>query len=217
VLVVTTSVWMLYGVHGNTTDLRPAVTLDGVLVEGTSGLQQRLIGTATSGNDTNLGTDGGRNSLLTSGRKSKLGGSLFLVVSDNDSVGTRGTGESTTISLLGFNVADNGSLGNGRQRQDVSAGQRGLLSAVDELSGVHTFGTDEQFIVTLVTVLVQELNLADRSTSARVVEDLLDGSSDVSLTFGVVQRSELDGTLAGTRVRSEDGGLTLPLCLLLFI
>lgn len=216
-LVVTSSVGMLYGVLSYTTNLRPAVALDGVLVVGTSGLQQRLIGTATSGNNTNLGTDGGRDSLLSSGWKSKLGGSLLFVVGDNNGVGTRAAGECTTVSELGLDVADNGSLRDRSQRQDVTAGKAGLLSAVDELSAVHTFGTEEQFIVPLVSVLVQELNTADRGTSTRVVHDLLDGSSDVTLLLGIVERSKLARSLSGAGVRLEDGRLTLSLCLLLFI
>ena len=215
--MVTSSVGMLYGVLSYTTNLRPAVALDGVLVVGTSSLQQRLIGTATSGNNTNLGTDGGRDSLLSSGWKSKLGGSLLFVVGDNNGVGTRAAGECTTVSELGLDVADNGSLRDRSQRKDVSAGKAGLLSAVDELSAVHTFGTEEQFIVPLVSVLVQELNTADRGTSTRVVHDFLDGSSDVSLLLGVVKRSKLARSLSGAGVRLEDGGLTLSLCLLLFI
>ena len=217
VLMVTSSVGMLYGILSYTTNLRPAVALDGVLVVGTSSLQQRLIGTTTSGNNTDLGTDVGGDSLLTSGRKSKLGGSLFVVVGDDNGVGTRATCESTTVTTLGFDVADNGSLRDRSQRQDVTAGKAGLLSAVDELSTVHTFGTEEQFIVTLVSVVVHELNTAHRSASTRVVHDLLDGSSDVTLLLGVVKRSELDRSLSGAGVRLEDGRLTLSLCLLLFI
>lgn len=47
VLVVTTTVWMLNGVHGHTTHLRPAVPLYLVLVVGTACLKDRLIDTAT--------------------------------------------------------------------------------------------------------------------------------------------------------------------------
>ncbi|VEU36287.1 unnamed protein product [Pseudo-nitzschia multistriata] len=215
--MVTSSVGMLYWILSNTTNLRPAVALDGVLVVGTSGLQQGLVCTTTSSDNTNLGTDSGGDGLLTSRRKSKLGGSLVFVVGDNDGIRTGGTGKGTAITSLSFDVADNGSLGNSSQRQDVTAGQRRLLTAVDELSGVHTLGTEEQFIVALVSVSVQELNTADGSTSARVMHDLLNHTSDVTLLFGVVQRSELHSTLSGACVRLEDGGLTLSLCLLLFI
>ena len=216
-LMVTSSVGMLYRILSYTTNLGPAVTLDGVLVVSTSGLQQRLVGTTTSSNNSDLGTDGGRDGFLTSGRKSKLGGSLLIVVGDNNSVGSRATGESSTVTALGFDVADNGSLRDRSQRQDVTAGKAGLLTAVDELSRVHTFGTEEQFVVALVSVRVDKLNTANRGTSTGVVHDFLDGSSDVTLLLGVVNRSKLDRSLSGAGVRLEDGRLTLSLCLLLFI
>jgi hypothetical protein len=208
---------MLYGILSYTTNLRPAVALDGILVVGTSGLQQGLVGTTTSGDNSDLGTDVGGDGLLASGWKSKLGSSLLLVVGYNDGVGTGATGESTTVTTLGFDVADNRSLGNRGEWQDVTAGKTGLLAAVDELSAVHSFGTEEQFVVSLVSVLVDELNLAHGGTSTGVVHDFLDDSSEVALLLGVIKRSKLDRSLSGTRVRLEDGGLTLPLCLLLFI
>jgi len=210
-LMVTTTVRMLYGILSHTSDLRPAVTLDGVLVESTSSLQQRLIGTSTSGNNTDLGTNTRRDSLLTSGRKSKLCGSLVFVVGDDDGVGTGASRKCTTVTTLGFNVAHNGSLRDRSQRQDVTASKSGLLSAVNELSTVHTFGTEEQLIVALVSVSVGELNTAHGGTSTRVVHNFLNDTTDVSLLFGKVKRSELDGTLSGTGVRLIDGGLTLSL------
>lgn len=213
VLVVTSSVGMLYGILRYTTNLGPAVALDGVLVVGTSGLQQGLIGTTASGDNSDLGTNGGRNRLLSSRGKSKLGGSLFFVVGDDNGVGTGSTGKGTAVSALGLDVADNGSLGDRSQWQDISAGKAGLLSAVNELSAVHTLGTQKQFIVALVSVLVEELDAAHGGTSTGVVHNFLDDASDVSLLFGIVQRSELDGSLAGAGVRLEDGGLTLSLCL----
>ncbi len=43
---------MVDGVHGNTTSLGPAVALDGVLMLGTRGLEQGLVGSATTSDDT---------------------------------------------------------------------------------------------------------------------------------------------------------------------
>jgi len=212
-LMVTTSMGMLYGILSHTTNLRPAVALDGILVVGSSGLQQRLIGTTTSGDNSDLGTDVGWDGLLTSGRKSKLGGSLLIVVGDNNGVGTGATGESTTVSGFGFDVANNGSLGNRSQGQDVTAGKAGLLTAVDELSAVHTFRTQEQFIVTLVSVLVDKLHTADWGTSTGVVHNFLDGTSEVTLLLSIIKRSKLDRSLSGAGVRLEDRRLTLSLCL----
>ena len=209
--MVTSSEGMLYGVLSNTTNLRPAVTLDGILVVSTSGLEKRLISSASSSDNTDLGTDSGRNSLLSSRRKSKTGSSLLFVVGDNNGKGTRASGKSTTISLLGLNVADNGSLGDNLKRKNISDSQGGLLSAVNKLTSVHTLSADEKFVVSLITVSIQELDLGKGSSSTGVMDDLLDNSTDVSLLFGIVQSSELDSTLSGSGVRLENSGLTLTL------
>merc|ERR1719347_107456 len=49
-LVVATTVGMFSWVHCNTTDLRPAVSLDLVLMVGSTSLQHRFVNTTTSGN-----------------------------------------------------------------------------------------------------------------------------------------------------------------------
>ena len=79
------------------------------------------------------------------------------------------------------------------------------------MSRVHALRADEQLVVTLVPVRVEELDLRDRRTASGVVQDLLDDATDVTLLLGIIQRTELHGTLAGTDVSLEDGGLTLSL------
>ena len=54
VLVVTTTVRVVDGVHGDTAHLRPLVALGGVLVVRAAGLQHRLLSAAAAGNDTDL-------------------------------------------------------------------------------------------------------------------------------------------------------------------
>ncbi len=63
-LMVTTTVGVLNGVHGNTSDLGPAVTLDLVLVVVVTGLQNGLISSATTSDDTNSGAGVRLNDLL---------------------------------------------------------------------------------------------------------------------------------------------------------
>jgi len=214
VLVVSSSEGMLHRVLGNTTNLGPAVTLHGVLVVGTSSLKQRLVSTSTSGNNTDLGTDVRLDSLLTSRGKTETGGSLVLIVGDDNSEAAGSTSKSTTVTNLGLNVAHNGTLGHSSQRKNISDGQGGLLSAVDELTGVHTLSGNHKLSVPLVTVGVQELDLGDGSTTTGVMHDVLDNTTDVSTTFGVVDGTKLHSSLTGADVSLEDGGLTLPLCLL---
>lgn len=48
-LVVSSTVGMLYWVHGDTTDLRPAVSLHSVFVIGVARFEKRFLGSATAG------------------------------------------------------------------------------------------------------------------------------------------------------------------------
>merc|ERR1712176_982523 len=57
VLMVTTSVRMLYRIFGYTTNLRPTIALHGILVVGASGLQQGFVCTSTTSHNTDLGTN----------------------------------------------------------------------------------------------------------------------------------------------------------------
>merc|ERR1719438_682573 len=76
-LMVTTTMRMLNGVHGNTTDFRPAVSLGLVLVVGTSSLQHGLVNTTTTSYDADHGPVSGRNDLL--GARWKLDTALLSV------------------------------------------------------------------------------------------------------------------------------------------
>ena len=210
-LVVTTTERMLHGVLRHTPDLRPAVALDSVLVVRASGLEERLVGTATTGDNTDLGSGDGGDGLLAARGEAKTGRALVLVVRDDNSEATRAASEGATVSNTGLNVADDGTLRNLLQREDVANGEGSLLSAVDKLSGVHALGSDHELRITLVAVSVQELDLRDGSTPSRVVEDLLDDTADIATSLGVVDGSELHGALSGARVGLEDRGLSLPL------
>lgn len=211
VLVVSSSEGMLHGILCHTPNLGPAVPLNGVLVVSTSSLEEGLISTSTSGDNSDLGTDIGLDSLLSSRWETDTGGTLLVIVGNDDSETSRSTGELSTVTGTGFNVADNGSLGNLLQRKNISAGKGGLLSAVDELSGVHTLGGNHELSVPLVAVSIQELDLGNGCTSSGVMEDLLDDTTDVAATFGIIDGAELDGSLTSAHMRLEDGGLTLPL------
>ncbi len=138
VLMVSSSVGMVDGVHSNTTSLGPRVALDAVLVVSTTGLQQGLVNTTTSSNDTNGGTSGREDDLLGTGGELDAGLAIIGVVANDGGVTTGGTGESTTVTDGLLNVADNGTLGHGAQRKDVTDVQGSLLTAVDELTSVGT-------------------------------------------------------------------------------
>jgi hypothetical protein len=86
-----------------------------------------------------------------------------------------------------------------------------LLSAVDELTGVHAFGSNEEFFAQLISVWVSEDNASERSTTAWVVNDFLDQAADITVAFSKVQGSDLRGTLSLVDVGAENGTGTFSL------
>ena len=94
---------------------------------------------------------------------------------------------------------------------DVSDGKLGLLSAVDELAGVHALGGHEQLLPDLVTIRITEMDNSQRGTTTGVMDNIFDDSLDVAVTFGVIYGPEFGGSLAALGVRCEDGASTLTL------
>jgi hypothetical protein len=160
-----TTVRMVHRVHGNTTGLGPAVALDGELVLGTRSLQERLVGTTTTGNNANHATSAGVDDLLGTRGKLDTGLALVGVVANDGNVGTRGTAQRTTVTDLLFDVGNNGTLRHLTEGQDVADSQGSLLSGVDELAGVHAFVGNEGLGDLLVLVRVTERDLGERSTT----------------------------------------------------
>lgn len=210
-LMVTTTVRVVNRVHGNTTGLWPRVSLDSVLVESTASLQQRLVNSTTTSDDTDDTSSRGVDDLLGTRRKSDSGLVLVWVVADDDNVVTGGSGQSTSVTRLLLDVGDNGTFWNGTQRQDVTDVQRGLSTGVDELTSVHTLVGDEGLLTQLVLVWVTEDNLSQWGTSTSVVNDLLHDTTDVTMTLGEVQSSQLGSTLSQSGVGGEDRTSTLSL------
>jgi len=97
-------------------------------------------------------------------------------VADNNGVVTGGSGEDAAIADMVFNVADDGTLGDGSEGQDVANNEGGLLAAVDELSSVETFGGDEEFRLLLVAEGMTECNLGKWSAATGIVDNVGDHS-----------------------------------------
>jgi len=58
-------------------------------------------------------------------------------VADNGHVVTGGTAERTTVTVLVFDVGEDGTFGDGSEGEDVADGERSVLSGVDELGNVR--------------------------------------------------------------------------------
>ena len=164
-LVVSSSVGVVDGVHGNTSGPGPRVPLRLELVERSTGLEQGLVDSSSSGNDTDGGSRRSRDSLLGSGRETQSGLVLVDGVSDDGRVVTRGSGKRSSVSDGLLDLADDGSLGALVEGEDVSDRESGLLSTVDERSGGHALGGDEGLLSELVSVRVSEDNLGEGGSS----------------------------------------------------
>lgn len=187
---------MIDGVHGNTTSLGPAVALDEELVLSTRSLQERFVGSATTSNDTDHTTGIAADHLLGTGGELDTGLALIRVVADDGDVVTGGTSESTTVTNLLLYVGDNGTLRHGAEGKDVSDGESSGLSGVDKLTSVHALVGDEGLGLELELVGRSEGDLGEGSTSAGVVDNLLHDTTNVSMTLGVIEGSELGRGLA---------------------
>lgn len=210
-LMVTTSVRMIDWVHGNTTSLRPGVTLDSELMLSTRCLQHGLVSSSTTSNDTNHTTGTALDDLLCAGWELDTSLSIVRVVSDDGDIVARGSSQRTTVSWLLLNVRDDSSFRDGREGEDVSDGQGSVFAGIDKLASVHPLVRDKELGVEFESVRITEHDLCERSPATWVVDDLLHNTSNVSLALRIVQCSELRNTLAESGVRSEDGSATLSL------
>ena len=193
---------MVDGVHGNTTSLGPAVALDSELMLGTRGLEEGLVGTATTSDDADHATGVAVDDLLGAGGELDTGLALVGVVADDGDVVAGGAAESAAVAGLLLDVGDDGTLGDGAEREDVADGQGGLLAGVDELAGVHALVGDEGLLVLLELVGVAEDDLGEGRTTAGVVDDVLDHAPYVTVSLGIIEGSELGGSLS----EAGDGG-----------
>jgi hypothetical protein len=211
VLVVTSSMGMLHGVHGHTTHLRPAVPLHTVLVVGVTSLQHGLLSPTPTSNLTDHGTAAAGDNLLGTRGELDPGGSVVWVVADDDGVVAGGPGEDSTVADVVLDVADDGSLGDPAERKHVADGERGAAATVDELARVHALGGDEELLLVLVPERVAEGDLGERRAAARVVDDVGNDALEVPVALAEVEGAEPGGALAVVGVGLEDGPRTLTL------
>jgi len=204
--MVTTTMGMLDGVHGNTSNSGP-VSLLGVRLEvRVVGLEEGLVGSLAASDDTNHTSARALDGLTDTGRHSNTGLLAVLGVTDDDARVAGGAGDAATVTKLGLDVGDDGTFGHGVDGEDIADGEGGLGSGVDELSGVHAFNSDEILSTLLVFVLVSENNFGERGATAGVVHNVLDKTFDVASALGEVEGSETGGSNSLRGVGLEDGG-----------
>merc|ERR1719260_480954 len=209
--MVTTTVRMLDGIHGHTTNLRPRVSLSLVLEVSSAGFQQRLVDSSSTGDDADHRAVAGRNRLLRSRWQFHFRPSHIWVVGDDGGVVAGSSGQFAAISQLLLQLADDGSLRHGADGHHVADGQRRLLAAVDELTRVHALDGDERLLALLEFVGISKLDDGQRRSSTRVVDDVLNDAFDVSVTLGIVGGPQSSGAFAMFVVGRKDRPRSLTL------
>ena len=198
------------------------VALSLELVVRTASLEQRLVDTATTGDNADGRTGRARDGLLRAGGQTDARLVLVRRVANDGRVVAGSTGERTAVADLLLNVADDGTLGALGDGEGVADGEGGLLAAVDEGTGVKTLGGDEGLLAELVAVRVPEDDAGEgRATArredldrdrnegscldapARVVDDLFHHAADVAIALAVVERAQLRRRLVKVGVRLE--------------
>jgi len=210
-LMVTTSVRMVDGIHGNTTSLGPRVALDGILMLGPRCLEERLVWSSTTCNNADHAAHAALQHLLRTGGELDTGLAFVWVVADDSDVVAAGASKSTTVSNLLLNVGYDGTFRDGSEREDVANSQSCILAGVDELSRVHALVRNEGLCSQLVAVWVSEDDFAEWCASAGIVENLLHYTANIAMSLSEVENSELRRRLIKTSVRGEDRAATLPL------
>ena len=122
-LMVTTTVRMFDGVHGNTSNSWPVSLLGVSSVVGAVGSEERFVSSLATGDDANHSSATSKDRLTDTRWESDTGLLAILGVANNDSGGAGGTGEAATVTELGLDVGDNGALGHHIDGKDVSDGE----------------------------------------------------------------------------------------------
>lgn len=111
VLMITTTMGMLDGVHGDTSDHWPILLLGLLLVISGACLQEGLVGSSTAGADADHGSAAARNGLPGAGWESNSAFLSVFGVTNDDSRGSAGPCESAAVTFLCLTVGDDRAFG----------------------------------------------------------------------------------------------------------
>jgi len=196
---------MFDGVHGNTSDVRPAVSLNSVFVVSSTGFQHRFVLSSTTGDDTDHSSVGRFVELFGTRWEFDSGFTGIWVVGDDGDVSTRSFSNLTSVTAFFFQRASDNTFRHRTNRQTVTDSQLSFLTAVDKLTSANTFRADDGFSSLSVFVRVVEDDSGQRSTSARIVDDVFDQTLDETVFFGVVERSHFGSALTFAGDGGKDG------------
>jgi len=92
-------------VHGNTSDMRPAVSLNSVFVVSSTGFQHRFVLSSTTSDDTDHSSVGRFVQFLGARWKFDSGFTSIWVVGDDGNISTRSFGNLTSVTAFFFQRA----------------------------------------------------------------------------------------------------------------
>lgn len=203
-LVVTTTMGMVDGVHTNTLNLRPVGSLSLVEMELVSCLQDRLFSSSSSSDQTDGGSAGSREGLSGSGWESNSSLGAIVRLTDDGGIAAGGSSESSSISFISLDVANDGTFSNFSKGKYVSDCDVSAGSAVDVLTSVGSFSSEEVLFSSFISIGVSEGDFSEGSSSSGVVEDLFNDTSNVSVSFGVIQTTISSSTKSVMLVSLEN-------------
>jgi len=210
-LMVTTTVGMFDGVHGNTSDMRPAVSLNSIFVVSSTGFQHRFVLSSTTSDDTDHSSVGRFVQLLHTRGKLDSGLAGIWVVSNDGNISSRSFGDLTSVTAFLFQRTGDNTFRHGADGQTVTDRKLGFLTAMDELTSADTFGANDGFGSLAVFIWIVEDDSGKRSTSAWIVDDVLDETLDETMFFSIIEGSHFGGTLTFAGDGSKDRASALSL------
>merc|ERR1719198_1649150 len=203
-LMVSSSVWMLDWIFGDTSDLWPAVSLQSEFMVGSSGFEHWFINSSTTSDEAKHSSVSAGVELFDTGWEFYSGFAGVGVVGDNGTVTTGSFSDLTSITRFFFQLADDGTFWHLSDWHDVTNVEGSFFTGVDELTGADTFWADHGFGDFSVFVGVLELDFGQWGAPAWVVNDVLYKTLDKTLSFGIVQRSEFGGAFSAFRSTGEN-------------
>ena len=123
---------MVNGVHGNTSDVRPAFTSGFLFKIGSASLQHGFIDSSTSGDDTNHGSSVTAVGFSGSWGKTNSGLASVFGVTDDGSVASSGSANGSLVTGAFFNVGDESTFGDVFNGEDVSDGEWSYMINVEK-------------------------------------------------------------------------------------
>lgn len=124
VLLVTTTMGMVDGVHSNTSNSGPGSSSLGLpSVVGVSSLADGLVGSAATSDEADHSSAGSWDGGTGAGGKSNSGLLAVIGVTDDDGRAAGGAGEGASVTGLGLAVGDDGTFGEGVDGQDIADGE----------------------------------------------------------------------------------------------